>query len=122
MRKLIFAFIFSLVPCIAFAQIQKAELTSYWEDIREVLTDEDNSYLKAGANATLFLGRLRLQNKIGVPLLEARYSVTEQERPDVVDWRGAFFLPALLKQLKLKGIATSERVGTKLPKNMAYMP
>ena len=106
MRFLVFILVLALIPICGFSQITNLEMTTSWEETSETLIPEEgNLPPDTDISSSTFFSRFRIQNKLGMPVLELRHSYLQKHfAVDNVNLRVAFFLPTPVKMLKLKGM------------------
>ena len=66
-------------PLAARAQVEQAEMTTLWQETREILTADGGDPLPPDTDvgSSLYLGRLRLQDRRRFPLYEIRYAFAD---------------------------------------------
>jgi len=105
---------FLLLAAAVNAQIVNSEMTVRWDETDETLISEDGPPPPAtDIDASLYLGRVRLQDKRDFPVLEARYLMEHNYNgQDVRDLRLAGLVPLAATGFFVKGMFVEQNPDT----------
>jgi len=106
MKKLVLLLILLALPVLLSAQIQNAEMTTYYQDTDETLIAENGAPPPdTDISSSSYLGRIRLQNIRNFPVFEARYLYKQNHTVgDITDLRLAGIYTIPQTSLTVKGV------------------
>ncbi len=117
MRLVASLILFLILSAAASAQVERAEMTTLWQDTHEILTAENgNLPPDTDVGAGYYLGRLRLQDSRGFPMYELRYAYTDNGAGvDLRDLRLAAEQPLPLAGWTAKGLYVEQNPASSDP-------